>query len=136
MSTRIDDLLALRSRVDAELARILTSHMHASERTRVLNAANGSRGPTRVLHLAAALHHLTPDDITGPRRTTDHINARHIAAWVLREHFGMSYPAIGHKLGGRDHTTAMNAVRRVNANPELLAIARKIALMASPEVAR
>lgn len=41
--------------------------------------------------------------------------ARDIAAYVLRERGGFSYPEIGALLGGRDHSSVMAAVRRVAA---------------------
>lgn len=54
---------------------------------------------------------LSPHDITGASRSRSHVSARADVAWHLR-FFGHSYPEIGRLLGGRDHTTAMNLVRR------------------------
>lgn len=39
--------------------------------------------------------------------------ARHVTAYILRENLGMSYPAIGSVLGGRDHTTVMHSCQLV-----------------------
>ena len=33
--------------------------------------------------------------------------------YILREDFNISYPAIGEKLGGRDHTTVIHAVEKI-----------------------
>lgn len=38
---------------------------------------------------------------------------RHIAAWLLRE-CRLSFPEIGRELGGRDHTTMMSSVAKVD----------------------
>jgi hypothetical protein len=35
--------------------------------------------------------------------------------YLLRTELKMSYPAIGEELGGRDHTTAMHAIRTIAA---------------------
>lgn len=52
-------------------------------------------------------------DLRGPRRHGQVVRARFAAAWLLRVLCNMSYPQIGMTLGGRDHQTAINAVRRV-----------------------
>ena len=33
--------------------------------------------------------------------------------YILREDFNISYPAIGEKLGGRDHTTVMHSCEKI-----------------------
>jgi len=40
---------------------------------------------------------------------------RHVAAWLMREAFGLSFPELGREFGNRDHTTMMNSVRNVDA---------------------
>ena len=35
--------------------------------------------------------------------------------YLLREEIKSSYPAIGHELGGRDHTTAMHAYKKISS---------------------
>jgi hypothetical protein len=42
--------------------------------------------------------------------------ARHVAMWVTRKRYAMSFPDIGAVFGGRDHTSAMSACRRVEKN--------------------
>jgi chromosomal replication initiator protein len=34
--------------------------------------------------------------------------------FLLREDFHISFPTIGEKLGGRDHTTVIHAVRQID----------------------
>lgn len=52
--------------------------------------------------------------IRGPVRYARLVDARHVAAWLLRQ-LGLSYPDIGANLGGKHHTTSMEAVRRVDS---------------------
>ena len=43
--------------------------------------------------------------------------------YILREEFNISYPAIGEKLGGRDHTTVMHSCEKIKndtKNDEIL----------------
>ncbi|NCO04652.1 MAG: chromosomal replication initiator protein DnaA, partial [Candidatus Magasanikbacteria bacterium] len=42
-------------------------------------------------------------------RRKDIVKPRQIAMYILREDFSTSYPSIGEKLGGRDHTTVIHA---------------------------
>lgn len=41
------------------------------------------------------------------------IRPRQIIMYILREDFSISYPSIGQKLGGRDHTTVIHSCEKV-----------------------
>ena len=41
------------------------------------------------------------------------VKPRQIVMYILREDFNTSYPYIGQKLGGRDHTTVMHAYDKI-----------------------
>ena len=69
----------------------------------------------RIVGVVAAAFGIAPDQVVGPSRTRHVVEARQVAMYVLREGRGLSYPAIGEALGGRDHTTAMHSVERVRA---------------------
>jgi chromosomal replication initiator protein len=69
-----------------------------------------------VLSRTANLFGVTVADLTGPRRTPDLVQARFAAAYALRRHCqDMPLCAIGRALGGRDHSTIINALRRAEA---------------------
>ena len=46
-------------------------------------------------------------------RRKEVVKPRQIAMFILREDFNISYPTIGQKLGGRDHTTVMHSCEKV-----------------------
>jgi len=69
----------------------------------------------RILLVAAAAYGVTQDDIIGRGRTRHVSRARHVAMWLARQLTVMSYEAIGAVLGGRDHTTVLYAVRKIEA---------------------
>jgi len=48
-----------------------------------------------------------------PSRKKELVDIRDLVVFILREYAGMSYPAIGRLLGGRDHTTIMHAYNKV-----------------------
>jgi chromosomal replication initiator protein len=57
-------------------------------------------------------------------RRKEIVHARQIIMFVLREDFNESYPAIGAKLGGKDHTTVIHSYEKIKndliTNPHLM----------------
>lgn len=82
-------------------------------------AMSGQRVPAaRIIRLCAEVFEIHPDEMSSRCRRRDIAYAR-FAAWdLLRRHTRLSYPAIGQKFGGRDHTTVMGGARK---SGELLA---------------
>ena len=54
-----------------------------------------------------------PNDIMGDRRQQGIARARQVAMYLTRKITGLSYPAIGEKFGGKDHSTVINAEQRI-----------------------
>lgn len=69
--------------------------------------------PTRTLEHVAAFFGMTSADLIGRRRTADIALARQVAMYLLREENGLSLPAIGDHLGGRDHSTISYGVEKI-----------------------
>ena len=46
-------------------------------------------------------------------RRKEIVKPRQIVMYILREEFGTSFPYIGQKLGGRDHTTVIHACEKI-----------------------
>ncbi len=51
--------------------------------------------------------------LIGKDRRQETVMARDIIVYILRIHGGMSFPAIGRLLGGRDHTTIIHAYNKI-----------------------
>lgn len=69
-------------------------------------------------------------DITSRRRDKHVVMPRQVACWIMRNFTGMSLPQIGAKVGGRDHTTVLHAIHKVEdlrSNPEFAAFVDSIA---------
>lgn len=75
-----------------------------------------------IFDRVGAHYGVTWEEFLSKDRSRHLVDARQVAAWLMRQR-GMSYPAIGKALGGRDHSTAMHAVSCIEAdvakNPEL-----------------
>ncbi len=69
--------------------------------------------PKAILDKTAAYFDLQPSDITGSRRDRDIVVPRQIAMYLMRRDLGLSYPRIAAAVGGRDHTTAMHSVTKI-----------------------
>lgn len=56
-------------------------------------------------------------------RKKEIVRPRQIIMYILREEFNVSYPSIGEKLGGRDHTTVIHSCEKIKeelkSNPSL-----------------
>ena len=52
-------------------------------------------------------------DLVGPRRTKELAEARQVAMWLAKQMTSKSYPDIGRAFGGRDHTTVIHAVEKI-----------------------
>lgn len=65
-----------------------------------------------VLSQVCRKHSISKDALLGPLRRREVVAARHEAAFRIVVEVGLSYPQTGRILGGRDHTTILNSVRR------------------------
>jgi len=52
--------------------------------------------------------------LTGKDRHREVALPRQVAMWLARTHLGTSYPQIGARFNGKDHTTVISAVRKVD----------------------
>ena len=52
-------------------------------------------------------------DLISPKRTRAVARPRQVAMWLAKNLTTRSYPDIGRRFGGRDHTTVLHAVRQI-----------------------
>ncbi len=83
--------------------------------TRVTMSPKGSPKISTIIAATARQFDLTVSVLTGARRSRHVAGARSLAMYLARELTGASYGAIGRACGGRDHTTAMHATRKIAA---------------------
>ena len=55
-------------------------------------------------------------DLILKNRKKEVVRPRQIAMYLMRHELQFSYPGIGEKLGGRDHTTAIHAFEKISKN--------------------
>jgi len=70
--------------------------------------------PAEVINKVARYFDLKISQIKGPRRAKPIVYPRQIAMYLIREEIGTPYMEVGRLFGGRDHTTVMYAVDKID----------------------
>ena len=66
-----------------------------------------------VVKIIADFYKIEEEIIYEKTRKKEVIKPRQIIMYILREDFSISYPSIGEKLGGRDHTTVIHSCEKI-----------------------
>jgi chromosomal replication initiator protein len=72
--------------------------------------------PNQIIKIVADYYGISERIMSERTRKTDVVLPRQIAMYLIREDLQGSYPAIGDKFGGRDHTTAIHAYEKIKAD--------------------
>ncbi len=77
-----------------------------------------------VVKIVSDYYNLEESSVYEKTRRKEIVKARQIVMYLLREDFNVSYPLIGQKLGGKDHTTVIHSYLKIKTdlknNPQLL----------------
>ena len=68
---------------------------------------------SKIINVVADFYNLSPSQITGKIRTGQIALARHVAMYLIRINLDVPLKKIGDMFGGKDHTTVMNAIQKV-----------------------
>lgn len=66
-----------------------------------------------VAEVIASFYNVAERSLYDKTRKKEVVKPRQVMMYILREDFNTSYPTIGQKLGGRDHTTVIHAYEKV-----------------------
>jgi len=66
-----------------------------------------------VVKAVANFYNIEEEVVYEKTRRKEVVKPRQITMYILREDYNVSYPAIGQKLGGRDHTTVIHSYEKV-----------------------
>lgn len=66
-----------------------------------------------LIKIVADFYNIEPESICDKTRKKEIVKPRQITMYILREDFKTSYPTIGDKLGGRDHTTVIHSCDKI-----------------------
>jgi len=68
----------------------------------------------KIINVVSDYYNLTPSQLTGRIRTGQIALARHIAMYLIRITLDIPLKKIGDMFGGKDHTTVMSAIQKVD----------------------
>jgi chromosomal replication initiator protein len=74
--------------------------------------------PERIRELVARRWRVRPDALQSKRRTKDLTVPRQVAMYIIKEMLGISLVRIGELFGGRDHSTVIHSIRKVEEQME------------------
>ncbi len=69
--------------------------------------------PSEVIRAVAVFYNIDEESIHKKTRKKEVIRPRQVSMYLLREDYKISYPSIGEKLGGRDHTTVIHSCEKI-----------------------
>ncbi len=69
--------------------------------------------PKRIIELVAEFYDIKEKDILNNSRKKEIVKPRQVAMYLLREELKSSFPFIGRKFGGKDHTTAIHSYKKI-----------------------
>lgn len=67
-----------------------------------------------IVKVVAHFYNIEEAAMYEKNRRKEVVEARQVAMYILREDFNISFPHIGKKLGGRDHTTVMHSYEKIS----------------------
>jgi chromosomal replication initiator protein len=97
-----------RQSVDLQLAEIVLKDLIPEAQGNQITIAT-------IMGQTASYFGLSIEDLCGASRSRVLVTARHIAMYLCRELTDLSLPKIGQQFGGRDHTTVINADRKIRS---------------------
>ncbi len=76
-------------------------------------SVQNSFGGEEVIKNTCAFYNIKATQLKGPRRDARLVRARQVCMYLLKKEVGLTYSEIGNLLGGRDHTTVMHGVSKI-----------------------
>lgn len=88
---------------------------HSDVRALIKHNIKPSKGVSvdEVVRRIAQYYEIPEKSIYEKTRKKEVVKPRQIIMYMLREEFSVSYPSIGEKLGGRDHTTVIHSCEKI-----------------------
>ncbi|MGH1453148.1 MAG: chromosomal replication initiator protein DnaA [Paracoccaceae bacterium] len=102
-------LFAFASLVGREITLDLTQDCLAD----VLRASERKITVEEIQRKVADHYNIRLSDMIGPKRVRSYARPRQVAMYLCKQLTSRSLPEIGRRFGGRDHTTVMHGVRRI-----------------------
>ena len=106
--------------VSAQLTNKEITKEFAENQLSELISSGKKKGVTykHILKAISAFYDINPDDLVAKNRKQEVVKPRQVAMYLMRNDLQLSFPCIGDKIGGRDHTTAIHAFEKITKSLE------------------
>lgn len=84
----------------------------------IINIPGRKINDKKIIQAVADFYELKSDDLLQATRKKEIVEARQVAIYMMRDILKCSYPFIGRKFGGKDHTTIMYACEKISKDLE------------------
>ncbi len=105
----LNRLLVYQQMENKPLALDQAQHILAS----MVNSKKKSVTLSKIAESVATFYSITMEDLLKQSRRKEFVKPRQTAMYLARKELGSSFPSIGDFFGGRDHTTVMHGVEKV-----------------------
>jgi len=101
--------------VSAQLTKSAITLDYAASALSELISSGKKKGVSHkhIIKVISEFYDINPNDLIAKNRKQEVVKPRQIAMYLMRSELQYSYPGIGGKLGGRDHTTAIHAYEKI-----------------------
>ncbi len=79
----------------------------------IISNPNKMVSPKKIIQIVADFYDLKEKEIVSASRKKEVVKPRQVAMYLLRAELKSSYPLIGKRFGGKDHTTAIYACEKI-----------------------
>ena len=79
------------------------------------NENNSLPTPNLIISQVCKFYNIDETTLRGTQRTKEVAEARHVATYLIRKLTNLSTPDIGKEFGGRDHTTVLNSITKIES---------------------
>lgn len=79
----------------------------------VIQSKSTNINPRKIIQMVAEFYDMKERDLIAASRKREVVKPRQIAMFLMRDELKCSYPFIGKKFGGKDHTTAIYACEKI-----------------------
>jgi len=86
--------------------------------SQIINTPKKMTNCKKIFQTVSEFYDIGVDDLFNRSRKKQLVRPRQISMYLIRKELNGSYPYIGEKLGGRDHTTVMYACKKINKEIE------------------
>lgn len=93
--------------IDESLANLALKNTRAQEPQRLR--------PDDVINIVCDFYEIKPTLLKGPKRDARLVKARQVTMYLLKNELKLTFTEIGNLLGGRDHTTIMHGVEKIES---------------------